>query len=214
MKLFTPLVLLAGLAGRGYAQPAQPAPGTERSFDALGGSPEPVPFVALSARERFHDFAQRTFGVYTLALQPVSALASHVVNSPPEWGRGANGFAKRLGWVTFNLVAQNTIEYGLATALREDNTYYRCTCNGFWARAGHAVVSPLLTRTPEGRKRIAFSRILAAYAGGLATVPILPRRFNYKGDGVRYGNWNYGAFFPLDLAREFFPDLKTIFHRH
>ena len=62
-----------------------------------------------------------------------------------------------------NTVSQNTIEYGVAAALGEDNTYYRCKCTGFWRRTGHAFASPLVARNNAGHKRPSIGYIIGAF---------------------------------------------------
>jgi hypothetical protein len=187
-------------------------PGTHRHFDIVASSPEPDVYTPLTQRDRFNHYVSTTYGLPTLIAQPFQAAFTQATDVVPEWGKGASGYGKQLGLTVLNLVAQNTIEYGAAAAIGEDNAYYRCKCTGLLPRAGHALVTPLTARNREGHRRFSFSRLLGAYGGGMLNVPVLPSRYNYKGDGLRQGNWNYGLNFPVALFREFWPELTAKFH--
>ena len=202
--------VLGAVAGAWGQEKTQP--GTHRRFDTVASSPEPDVYVPLTQRDRLNHYARTTYGPATLLALPVQAAFTQATDVVPEWGHGASGYGKQLGLTVLNLVAQNTIEYGAAAAIGEDNTYYRCRCTGLLPRVGHALVTPLTARNREGHRRFSFSRVLGAYGGGMLNVPVLPSRYNYKGDGLRQGNWNYSLNFPVALFREFWPELSGKFH--
>src|ERR1700687_607248 len=81
-------------------------------------------------------------------------------------------------------------------------------------RAYTGAGGPLFLRAVAFATEGNISRFLAAYGGGLVTVPVLPSRFNYKGDGLRQGNYNYAFNFPVAIFREFWPDVSSKFHHH
>ncbi|MDP8983346.1 MAG: hypothetical protein M3O35_22450 [Acidobacteriota bacterium] len=206
------LAVVALAVGCAFAQ-QKTQPGTHRSFDTVASSPEPDVYVPLTQRDRLNHYARTTFGPATLLAQPIQAAFTMATDVVPEWGKSGTGYGKQLGLTVLNLVASNTIEYGAAAALGEDNTYYRCKCSGFFPRTGHALFSPLTARNNQGHKRFSLSRVLGAYGGGMLNVPVMPARYNYKGDGLRQGNWNYGLNFPIAIFREFWPELTGKFHR-
>src|ERR1700732_4886273 len=145
LKSFVFVILSLSAAACAWSQ-AKTQPGTHRRFDVVASSEEPDVYVPLTQRDRFNHYASTTYGLPTLVAQPFQAAFTQATDVVPEWGHGASGYGKQLGLTVLNLVAQNTIEYGAAAVIGEDNTYYRCKCTGFFPRAGHALITPLTAR--------------------------------------------------------------------
>ena len=158
--------------------------------------------------KRLHDYAKYTFGPFALLTTGAGAGVEHLNNSAPEWGQGAQGYAVRYGDVFGRLLVQNTIQYGSAVALREDPAYYRCECAGLWRRTGHALLSTFTARRPSGKRTFAVSSILGAYGGGMISTFWYPHRYTPLGDGVRIANAGFGGTFGINLASEFWPDVR------
>jgi hypothetical protein len=182
--------------------------GSDRRLDITGATAEPAVYTPLTATDRWRHLSDSTLSPTEFGVNMISAAVSHEIGSVPEWGHGAEGYGRRLGWTVLNDVAQSSIESGAAAALHEDNTYYRCSCSGLWRRTAHALVSQVTARRPDGTRSFSFSRPIGAYAGAMVATSVLPQRFTATGDGIRYGTWNYALGFPLNLFREFWPEIK------
>jgi len=180
----------------------------EPQLDITGSLPEPAHYKPPTAYQRWQFLYQNGFAPGTLVTSAFGAGLNQATNDVPEWGQGAEGYGRRLGWVALNTAAQSTIESGFAALLHEDTIYYRCSCSGFWRRSAHALGSQLTAREPNGSRRLSLARPLGAYGGSLVLVPILPDRFNYEGDGIRNGTWSYASGFPVNMLREFWPEIK------
>lgn len=201
LTLFLPCVL--------NAQAASTLPNTpEPQLDITGSLPEPAHYKPPTTYQRWQSLYQNGFAPGTLVTSAFGAGLNQATNDVPEWGQGAEGYGRRLGWVALNTAAQSTIESGSAALLHEDTIYYRCSCSGFWQRSAHALGSQLTARKPDGSRRLSLARPLGAYGGSLVLVPILPDRFNYEGDGIRNGTWSYASGFPVNMLREFWPEIR------
>lgn len=160
-----------------------------------------------SAEKRFKEYARTTFGPFSLLTTGVSAGIQHIENAPPEWGHGGGAYGMRYADVFGRTLVQNTIEYGAAEVLREDPVYYRCECAGLWRRTGHALTATFTARRASGKRTLAVSSIAGAYAGGLVSTLWYPARYSWK-DGVRIGSYGFGSNFAVNLATEFWPDVR------
>ena len=94
-----------------------------------------------------------------------SAGITQFEGQPKEWGGGAEGYGKRLGSAVATHVIDRTIQYGLSSALHEDNRYILSGDSGFFRRTKYAVKSTLFARHDNGKQYISISR-LGGVAGG------------------------------------------------
>ncbi len=158
--------------------------------------------------KRLHDFAKYTFGPFALLTTGAGAGIEHLSHQAPEWGQGVEGYAVRYGDVFGRLLVQNTIQYGSALALHEDPAYYKCECTGLMRRTGHALLSTFTARRPSGKRTFAVSSILGAYGGGIISTFWYPHRYTPLGDGVRVANAGFAGTIGINLATEFWPDVR------
>lgn len=186
------------------AQTASPAP----DIDLLGGQAEPAVYRPPTTSERRSYYVRSALGPGGLIGAAMSAAIDQVNNEVPEWGQGAEGFGKRMGWRAASFTSQYLVEYGVSTVLHEDTNYYRCTCGGFFPRTGHALFSNLTARRGDGHRVFSISRPVAAYSSGAVLIAFTPDRYTVRGDGIRYGNWQFASGFALNIFREFWPDIR------
>jgi hypothetical protein len=97
--------------------------------------PKDAPIESLTGEERYKLFIRQSFttqGIYVKT--GFFALHDQVRNSPPEWGDGFEGFAKRVGTRQTQFLLQNSFT-SLGNALVGwEPRYDRCKCDGFWPR--------------------------------------------------------------------------------
>jgi hypothetical protein len=97
----------------------------------------------------------------------------------PEWGEGADGYAKRYASRFGQELAGTTIRYGLGELLQEDVTYHRCTCTGVVPRISHAFVYSLVAYTKNGRAVPSLPAIVSPFlASEIAVKAWYPARYN------------------------------------
>ena len=97
----------------------------------------------------------------------------------PEWEQGAQGFGKRYGSrFGMGLVGTST-RYGLSELLRQDTSYHRCECSGFFSRSFHAVEESVIAHTRSGRAVPSLPALVAPFvAAEVGTVAWYPARYN------------------------------------
>ena len=92
-------------------------------------------------------------------------------NSPPEWGTGAEGFARR--WVSD--YAESAIgdgaKYAVAHFFHQDPSFTRCECSGFGRRLRHAVDSPFMARKRDGTRVPSAASLAGALTGHVVRPP-------------------------------------------
>jgi hypothetical protein len=101
--------------------------------------PKEIPLVTLTRRQRFKLYFAQSFttpGIYIRST--VFSLSAQITNSPPEWGGGVAGYARRFGSRYGQSLIQNTLSSGGNALLGYEPRYDRCRCTGFWPRTGHA----------------------------------------------------------------------------
>src|SRR6202011_4237881 len=83
-----------------------------------------------------------------------SAALGQARNSPHEWGRGAGGFAKRLGSGAAHYVVKDTIQRGVGGLLHEErDNYVRANKPGFGPKFKSAAENTFWVRHKNSNKR-------------------------------------------------------------
>lgn len=164
-----------------------------------------ITYVRSTERTKANNYGFDAFGPYPIVSVGAAAGIDQWTNSPPEWGRGAEGFGKRFGSDFAIAAIDTTTRYGLAESFREDTLYYRCECTGPFPRLRHAVISTLTARRGEDGHRIfSFSALVAPYAGSMTAIyGWYPSRFGAK-DAFRMGNYSLLEYMGGNIALEFF----------
>jgi hypothetical protein len=177
---------LAALPVVGYSQPAVP-------LDWKGK-------LSFHAKTVYEPQAIAGFAAYAGALQ--------ALDTPKEWGQGADAYGKRVastaGWAGIYA----TLAFGLDSTLHEDPRYYRSGGKGFWRRTGHALRGTLLTRTDSGGETLSVWRIGAAYGSTFLSNEWYPDRLNTVRLGFLEGTVTLGFGFVGNMGAEFWPDIK------
>lgn len=97
----------------------------------------------------------------------------------PEWGEGANGYAKRYASRFGMGLVGTTSRYGLGELLRQDVSYHACQCVGVLPRAYHAFAQSLVAHTQSGRAIPSLPALVSPFiAAEVATVAWYPARYN------------------------------------
>ena len=123
--------------------------------------------------------------------------------SVPEWGEGAQGYAKRYADRFGQGLVSTTTRYVLGEALRQDVTYHRCECTGFLPRTGHALLGAYVAHTRGGRAVPSLPALAAPYIGSeVAVAAWYPSRYNAS-DALRISLLNYVAAPFKNLFSEF-----------
>jgi hypothetical protein len=128
--------------------PAESAEKNQLDVNWLYGAyiPKEAPVIPLDGKQRFQLFIRQSFttpGIYIKT--GFFALHDQIENSPPEWGDGFEGFAKRVGTRQTQFLLQNSFTSLGDAIVGWEPRYDRCKCDGFWPRIRHAVVRNFVT---------------------------------------------------------------------
>jgi len=171
---------------------------------ALNLSAQQAAYKPLTMDERVEFFVEGAVASpQALFRAGISSAFSHVGKTPPEWGQGADAYGRRYASAFTTLLIRDAAESAGAAALGQDPRYFRCRCSGLVPRFGHAVAARFVTRNREGKKRFAYARVSAQFAAGMSTVAWYPERYNYRGDGLRFGVRLLGFGAISNLVQEF-----------
>lgn len=163
-----------------------------------------VTYTRPTQKIRLRNYFFDAFGPYPIAGAAIAAGINQAENTPPEWGQGAGGYARRFG-SDFGIAAvTTTTRYALARAFGQDTLYYRCACKGVFPRLSHAVISTLTARSgDDGHRVFSFPALVAPYAGTMTAVyGWYPGRYNAE-DAFRMGNYSMLGLVGTNVALEF-----------
>ncbi len=163
-------------------------------------------FTPLTASERLRFYLESSFGPGAFLRAAAAGGIAQWSGTPKEWGGGAKAYGERVGNSFAKHVIRQTLQYGAASALREDNRYFRSTEAGFWKRTEHAVTSTFEARNDGGRDHFAYSRFGSALGASFISRLWQPRSTNSAGDAAV----NFGITIATDIGwnvfREFRPN--------
>jgi hypothetical protein len=166
---------------------------------------EAVPSPVLNDQALFHKYVASTLGASGMLHASLAAAFDQVRHSPDDWDLDGTGYGKR--WVSefAESVIGSTTKYGVAKLFHQDPSFTRCACRGVRRRIRHALVSPFVARTMDGRQ--VFS---PATIAGLAAEHIVPASSWYPAphgtrDGVLDTVSGVVVKATVDVIREFVP---------
>jgi hypothetical protein len=184
---------------------------TESAPASTSASPAQSQFKPLTQGERFHHFVTGTFNAESVLRAAAGAAILQATNTPSEWGQGGDGYARRFANDYAQHVIRQTIMYGAADLLHEDNRYFPSERTGAMPRLKYAVESTFLARKDDGTRRLSWSRL-----GAIAATAFISREWQPPSTrGPEHAAASFGtvvgAEAGFNIAREFFP---KIFHSH
>lgn len=138
----------------------------------------------------------------------IGASVLQVYDSPPEWGKGIEGYGKRYASAFGNALTRQTLDYGFETVFREDPRYFALDGPSRKARFWNAIKQTFVTRTDSGDTTFAYGRMASALATGQVTRMWLPRSNNSYRDGLRTSGISIGVDAAVNLLYEFFPGTR------
>ena len=160
-------------------------------------------YVFPTREERFKRYVKSTVGPARLGWTAASAGIDQWNDSPEEWGQGAKGYGRRYASSFGQNAINQTVIYGLDSALGLDTGFQRSKRQGFFPRFKDALIQNVTSRTKSGKRVISVPRFACAYSSGvIARETWYPERYSYK-DGLRSGTRTLLSGFAINLVREF-----------
>jgi hypothetical protein len=156
---------------------------------------------------------KRLFSVQAVTATVPGAILQQVHDWPGEWGKKRLGFEKRLGSLYGQFVIGVLIEDGVKAIHREDTRYRRLGQGNFFKRTAHVIADTVTARRPDDSRTVALSMPANAYGSWAIATLWSPREFRNAESIFEWGTAGMGVGAGTNLVREFWPDLKSIFHK-
>jgi hypothetical protein len=183
------------------------------SADTAISSPPPAQFSPMTSHERLGNYVSGLGSREAVIRAAASAGIAQAGGTPKEWGGGAEGFGFRIGSAFAQHVIRDTVQYGIAATLHEDNRYFVSGETGFLRRTKYALKSTLLARQDNGNQSFSFSRIGGAASSAFISRAWQPNSKTTAGDGAVVFGFAMMSDIGFNVFREFWPDMKRRFHK-
>jgi hypothetical protein len=155
------------------------------------------------------DFRDKLIWKGPLVKTVFSALFDEAVNSPTEWGRGIDGFGKRVGNSFAQRGIKASVELAFSPLTHEDLHFHRLGEGSVWTRVKHVVLGTFWVPRDNGPgKTLAAGRITGVLAARQLSRLWMPPRVAGFGTTLRNSGGSLGVDVGLDLVREFWPRKK------
>ena len=141
------------------------------------------------------------------------AIVQQFHDWPEEWGKHRDGFEKRVGSLYAQFVIGVAIEDTVKAIHHEDTTYRRLGQGNFFRRTAHVITDTVTARKPDGSRTMALSLPANAYGSWAIATLWSPREFRNAESIFEWGSAGLGVSAGTNLAREFWPDIKSIFRK-
>ena len=163
----------------------------------------------VGAQERLKSYQNKLWGKATLASTFAGATLGEIRNSPYEYGRTTEGYAKRWGSRLAQNGVKQTIILGVSAWNHEDLRYKKSNRNGKVARALYAVKTTFIV--PHSNREsttLAYGRITGAFGAGLISRTWQPPSTSGVGAGFQSGGISLAIDAGVNVLREFWPKKK------
>ena len=210
----------------GHAQEAAApvgTPGSPAETSSLPGGPAPTasagapvlpsPAQAAANAPGKANFWKRMFTLEAFTATVPGAVVEQIHDWPNEWPENRFGLGKRVASLYGQFVVGAAIEDGVRSLDKEDTRYRRSGRGNFFVRTGHVVKETLVARQPGGRQTFAFSVAANAYGSWAIATLWSPAELRTPRSIFGCGSANMGSFAIGNFVREFWPDVKLVFHR-
>jgi hypothetical protein len=176
--------------------------------------PAPEPWQKITPKQRLGLYQQTSFSGIALLGSATGAAFSQLLDSPTEWGQGAEGYGRRVASSYGATIINGTIQYGTSILFHEDNRYFRSASSSFASRFGAVVISPFVAHNDRGGKRFSVSSFLGG--AGQSTIPLAWSPPSWQGGSeisINAAIW-YGQTAGTNLFREFYPSIAAHFRKN
>jgi hypothetical protein len=174
---------------------------------------EAATYRPLDGHERFARWLHEDGGSPSIHLNVMMlASISEAAGTPPEWGRGIEGYARREGSEYGQYTIGTSIHEGMAALTGTDPRYFPCGCSGLWRRSAHAIKMTFLTYNRNGHEVPDMAQLAGAYGGPMVAKLWYPAHYSPLVQGVQFGNIEVGIIGTIHMVQEFSPELREFFH--
>jgi hypothetical protein len=153
---------------------------------------------------RGQQYINQLFSPFSFVESAVSAAFGQWRDRPPEWRQGAEGYGRRFASSFAQHITQETLKFGLASLLHEDNRYVPSGQAKLAPRLLYALESTFRSRGDDGLRQVSYSNIGSLAGASLISRTWQPRSTGSAGDGAV--NFGVSVIFAagMNVGREFF----------
>lgn len=194
----------------------QPSTTASRNQDVLPNAPSASRAIGeeqsqnpLTMRERVVAYRHAVLNIDGLIGPAMGCAVGQWENEPPEWGQGARGYARRFSSGVGRRFIAETIRFGVAAADGEDPRYHPSQASKIWKRGLHAVAETFTSRTADGSRMPAYSRIIGNYAAAFISNSWYPESRANTRYALRRGSTALASSVGFHLVEEFLPRRKS-----
>ena len=169
----------------------------------------------LSTRDKFVLAAKDSFDYSSFVWTGILAAQSWALNSDPEFGQGASGYARYYGHAFADGVSGTFFTEAIVPTLtHQDPRYYTRGHGGFLRRTGYALSRTFVTKTDSGGTSFNWSEV-----GGNGLTAALSNAYypaQERGLSQTFRNWGTQMESAAlnNIAKEFWPDVRNkVFRR-
>lgn len=201
--------MAASLVGRAQDSGSVAATPSESKLAAETANPKPPAYVAPPHKP----FFKRWISLQALGATVPGAIVQQVHDWPEEWGKSRLGFEKRVGSMYAQFAIGVLIEDGVKAIHPEDTHYRRLGEGNFFKRTAHVITGTVTARAPDGSRTMAWSFPANSYGSWAIATLWSPREFRNGKSIAEWGTAGMSGTAIVNLAKEFWPDLKSVFQK-
>ena len=216
-------------AGQGVQIPAPQSPQTNATISQemqtkriLGIIPNfravssDVKLPPQTVKDKFLTATEDSFDYSSVFIPAMLAGYSMGTNATPEFGQGAEGYARYFWHAGVDQTSENyMVEFVVPVIARQDTRFYTLGHGGFLKRTGYALTRTVVTRSDAGREEFNVSEVLGAGAAASLSPLYYPASQSDFSSISKQWGLDIGIDGLSFIAKEFWPDINHhLLHSH
>jgi hypothetical protein len=142
----------------------------------------------LARYDRGKQYLDELIDPFSFVESAASAGFGQWRNRPAEWRQGSAGYSKRFASSFAQHATQETLKFGLASLLHEDNRYVASGKSKFTGRLFYALASTFRSRDDSGQRQVSYSNIISLAGASMISRLWQPASTGGAGNGaVNFG---------------------------
>lgn len=181
-------------------------------------APDEPGYAPLTSTQRWDRFAKDYLAnPFTYVAAAGAASGGFITHDPKDpagdWGRNLGGYGRRVGTEFAIFTIHTGVHEAGDAALGFDPRYFPCRCSGVGPRTWNALKFSFVAYDNHGRVRFDLPQLAGAYGSTMISRSWYPDHYSPLVQGVQAGHVEMGFVFGLNLAREYTPEIKSIFRK-
>ena len=154
-------------------------------------------------RQMLHKYVWSTLGVDGAIHATLTSGLDQWRESPPEWSIDLTGYAQRWASEYAESAIGDTAKYSVARVFHHDPSFTRCECSGLARRLRHALDSPFMARTRNGKRVLSPASLAGVLAGHVVSASTWYPAPNGARDGLQHAGVSLITKMGVDVFKEF-----------